>query len=214
MAASPRPDAPDDAEGESRVELWAAPLPQPLSPFAWHGWFVVREGESAARYEVWQRRDVGGTSAGHVHRDLMRAQGGVGGGAARRIFTFTGPAAERLAGVLARALETYPNRDRYVYWPGPNSNTFVRWALDEAGLWDDVLLDPRLVGKDYLGRFGVGMRRAPGVFQFASPLVSLRAGGRAGVVELSALGITVVGFARSPRLLLTPAGFVRLRGEK
>jgi len=212
---APPPPPPEPGDGGPRVELWAAPLPRPLSPLAWHGWFVVREGERATRWEVWQRRDAGGVSAGHVHRDLMRPEGAVGGGPAQRLVSFDADDSARLAAVLKGALETYPHRYLYRYWPGPNSNTFIRWVLDEAGLWGGALLDPRLVGKDYLGRFGVGVRRASGLVQLASPLVSVRFGGQSRLLEVSALGLTVLGLAQSPPTLLTPFGPIRLgTGEK
>jgi hypothetical protein len=28
----------------------------------------------------------------------------------------------------------YPHRDRYLAWPGPNSNTFASWVLRRAGI--------------------------------------------------------------------------------
>lgn len=41
----------------------------------------------------------------------------------------------------------YPHASRYRYWPGPNSNTYVVWALREAAV--DFDLDPRAIGKNY-----------------------------------------------------------------
>ena len=137
---------------EQIVELWHAPLPEPLSRIAWHHWFVVRTGqEKAERYEVWQTQNAGGESIGHVHRDLMRPDGSVGGGPANRIFTWRGEDAEALCRVLELSFDRYPYRYYYAAWPGPNSNTFVAWVLKRAGLAGDarLLLRAQAVGKGW-----------------------------------------------------------------
>jgi hypothetical protein len=41
----------------------------------------------------------------------------------------------------------YPYCDRYRYWPGPNSNTYVAWVLRQAGV--DYPLDRLAVGKNW-----------------------------------------------------------------
>jgi hypothetical protein len=131
------------------VELWYAPLPRPLSRFAWHHWFVVRDGATVARWEVWQRQGAGGESAGHIHRNLKRPETGVGGGPSVCLFAWRGAEAENLARVLERSWTHYPHRSRYLAFPGPNSNTFVAWVLKRAGLSGDaaLLLGWQAVGK-------------------------------------------------------------------
>jgi hypothetical protein len=57
----------------------------------------------------------------------------VGGGRSRVAAAWTGEEAKRIASVLARP-EIYPQRQRYRYWPGPNSNSFVAWVLERAGI--------------------------------------------------------------------------------
>lgn len=113
------------------VELRAARIPL-IGPFAHHHWLVVDDGLGRVRWEVWQRPDVGGTSWGHLHRDLMPWDAGVGNGPSWVLQTWEGSAAERLAARLATAPQQYPWRHRYRYWPGPNSNTFVQWVLEDA----------------------------------------------------------------------------------
>jgi hypothetical protein len=85
------------------------------------------------RWEVWQTKNAGGTSIGHVHCDLKAPEDGVGGGRSRVAAAWTGEEAKRIASVLARP-EIYPQRQRYRYWPGPNSNSFVAWVLERAGI--------------------------------------------------------------------------------
>lgn len=137
------------------VELWYAPLPRPLSWFAWHHWFVVRHGETIDRWEVWQSQSAGGESTGHIHKNLMRPESGVGGGASVRLFRWQGMEAENIVRILEHAWTNYPHRLRYLAFPGPNSNTFVAWVLKRAGLAGDAAL---LLGRQAIGR---GWRSLP-----------------------------------------------------
>ena len=122
------------------VELWYAPLPRPLSLWAWHHYLVTRTGDAADRWEVWQSLDAGGQSVGYVHKNLMHPESGVGGGAAVCVFTWRGADAAALCRALARAWTHYPHRAVYRAFPGPNSNTFVAWVLRRAGLSRDAAL--------------------------------------------------------------------------
>ena len=133
------PDVSDPADFVT-VELWYAPLPRPLSPFAWHHWFVVRHGESAERWEVWQRQNAGGESTGYIHKNLKRPESGVGGGPSVLLFTWRGAEAENIERILERSWTNYPHRLRYLAFPGPNSNTYVAWILRRAGLAGDAAL--------------------------------------------------------------------------
>lgn len=113
------------------VELRYAPLPL-IGAIAVHYWFVVRDDAGGChRWEVWQTANAGGTSYGHVHCNLKPPEADVGGGPTRLAAQWRGAEAERIAAVLARP-EGYPHRNRYRYWPGPNSNSFVAWVLREA----------------------------------------------------------------------------------
>ena len=110
------------------VQLWAARIPGILA-FAEHYWLEVRDGASEARWEVWQHRDAGGVSWGHLHRDLLPRESGVGNGPGRLVAQWTGDEAIRLRSVINASPTTYPWVDRYRLWPGPNSNTYVQWVL-------------------------------------------------------------------------------------
>jgi hypothetical protein len=115
------------------VELRDAPLPF-IGALAVHCWFVVRHDDGACeRWEVWQTADAGGTSIGHVHRDLKGPDEGVGGGPPRLLARWEGEAAKQIKTVLEK-IHHYPYCRRYRYWPGPNSNTFAAWVLREAGI--------------------------------------------------------------------------------
>ena len=115
------------------VELRHAPLPL-IGALAVHCWFVVYDDSGGCeRWEVWQTPDAGGTSIGHVHRDLKGPDEGVGGGPPRTAAKWKGASAEKICQVL-KASDAYPHCRRYRYWPGPNSNTFAAWVLREAGI--------------------------------------------------------------------------------
>ena len=118
----------------ARVELRYATLPFPLGLLAVHYWFVViaPDGERH-RWEVWQTKDAGGASIGHVHCDLKAPDEGVGGGPARTAAQWSGEAAARIRAVLQNC-KAYPYCHRYLPWPGPNSNTFAAWVLRKAGI--------------------------------------------------------------------------------
>ena len=114
-----------------KVQLWYAPLPF-IGAIAVHHWFVVRDDSGAChRWEIWQTRNAGGISNGHLHCDLKPPEAGVGGGPSRVAMEWKGDEARRIAQALQGS---YPHAERYRYWPGPNSNSFAAWVLREAGI--------------------------------------------------------------------------------
>jgi len=116
-----------------KVELRYATLPSVLRLFAAHYWFVVWDDDGCHRWEVWQTKNAGGRSIGHLHCDLKTPDAGVGGGPARTAAQWSGDDAAAIKAVLLDA-HRYPHCDRYLAWPGPNSNTFVSWVLRRAGI--------------------------------------------------------------------------------
>jgi hypothetical protein len=128
------------------VQLRYASLPF-IGAFAAHYWFVVIDGNQCDRWEVWQTPNAGGVSIGHVHCNLKDPDADVGGGPSCVAAAWNGDEARRLLSVLSAAFEAYPYRDRYLPWPGPNSNTFVAWVLRAAEI--DFPLHWRALGKDY-----------------------------------------------------------------
>ena len=128
------------------VELRAARIPL-IGTIAHHHWLVVECDGRRERWEVWQRRNAGGESWGHLHRNLLPADSGVGNGPSWQIRAWEGAAAQDLAGRLERCVDEYPWCQRYRYWPGPNSNTFAQWVLGER-----FALPIRALGKRYAYR--------------------------------------------------------------
>ncbi len=116
------------------VQLRTAPLPY-IGALAVHCWFVVIDEASGEthRWEVWQTRNAGGRSIGHLHCDRSTPGAGVGGGPSRIAHEWRGGEAQAIERVL-RSCARYPYCERYFLWPGPNSNSFVAWVLREAGI--------------------------------------------------------------------------------
>ena len=78
-AATARPN-------EVVVQLRCSTLPDVLGLLVIHHWFAVFDPETGRwhRWELWQQADAGGTSWGHVHKDLMNVDANTGGGIRRR----------------------------------------------------------------------------------------------------------------------------------
>lgn len=129
-----------------KVQLRYASLPGLLGLFAAHYWFVVFDDDGCRRWEVWQTKNAGGRSVGHVHCDLKHPDAGVGGGPARIAAEWQGDEALALKKVL-ETVAAYPYCQKYRYWPGPNSNSFAAWVLRKAGIRHS--LGPMALGKRY-----------------------------------------------------------------
>lgn len=116
---------------------------------------------------------------------------------------WTGDDARRLMEVLRRP-ETYPDHHCYMIWPGPNSNGYARWVLDQAGLGLDF--HPKMVGKDWHGPLGFGVGLTPS--RTGVHLDVLGTGAAIGVkdgIELHLLGLTF-GIDLWPPAIKTPLG--------
>jgi hypothetical protein len=100
-----------------------------------------------------------------------------------------GEGVDELIERIAAAVESYPWKDRYRVWPGPNSNTFIAHVLRAAPELR-VDLPPTAVGKDYLGWRSVGkLPSGTGAQVSALGLVGFAAGVEEGI-EVNLLGLT------------------------
>lgn len=111
--------------------------------------------------------------------------------------------ARRIIDVLERPT-AYPWVETYRLWPGPNSNTYIAWVLEDAGLALD--LPPRMVGKDWIGTFATGVATSHARTGLRASVLGLGAtvGLREGV-ELNLLGATL-GIDLWPPAVKTPLG--------
>ena len=116
---------------------------------------------------------------------------------------WSGDDARRLIEVMRRP-ETYSEHSTYVMWPGPNSNSYARWVLEQAGVSTD--LHPRMIGKDWHGPLGFGVGLTPTRTGVHLDLLTLGAAiGIKDGIELHVLGFT---FAIDlwPPAIKTPMG--------
>jgi len=130
------------------VELRAAKIPV-IGWLAVHYWYVTYTRETAHRWEVWQRRDLKPDSWGHLHKNLMAPQAGVGNGSSWLERQWNGAEALALTQIIEASPDLYPHTHCYRYWPGPNSNTYVQWVLRQAQV--DHVLSWKGLGKGYAG---------------------------------------------------------------
>ena len=189
-----RPEAPV-------VQLRYATLPSLLRPVAVHASFASYEPAEGRwrRWEVWQTR---GGPFGHVRRDRADVDSDIGGGPTWTAREWRGDEARRLIAALERSTNSYPNRDVYRIWPGPNCNTYAAWVLRRAGVAAD--LHPKAVGKDYLGWIGAHRTTTGTGVQVETPLIGAKLGLRDGV-EIHLFCLTL-GADAWPPAVKTPVG--------
>jgi hypothetical protein len=178
------------------VQLRTIDLPQPLRFFAVHSFFVefVPEEGTWHRVEIWDR------SPPYLKKDLWPFDWEMVKDTLRVEREWEGEDALALESVLARSFESYPWREHYVAWPGPNCNTYAAWVLREAKVAGE--LPPRAVGKDY--GCGVGWTTARDGFQAETPVAGVALGLREGV-ELH-VGELALGLHLWPPAVATPLG--------
>ena len=148
------------------IELRAAKIPG-IGRIAVHYWFVIHQHGQTERWEVWQKPGQNQSSWGHLHKNLLAFDRGVGNGDSWVEASWQGDEAAKFIAVLSRCAKDYPDKYRYHYWPGPNSNTYVQWVLNQVGCEHQLL--PQGIGKNHLGWWG--WRRSGEVYQFSTPLL-------------------------------------------
>ena len=107
--------------------------------FAKHYWFVSNKGGELKRWEVSYKKNKyhefgyiwtyqhSFSKALHkyiwdkrVHWEKSEIKEIINGNKARNLIR-----------VLEKSLEDYPFKEKYSFYPGPNSNTFVQWVIDK-----------------------------------------------------------------------------------
>jgi hypothetical protein len=152
------------------VELRVAKIPGVVGWVAVHYWFVIHIEGQAERWEVWQLPSQNETSWFHIHKNLLPFAQGVGNGDSWVETQWQGEQAQKLSDILKSSPQQYPNLNNYHYWPGPNSNTYVQWTLNQAGLAHQLI--PQGIGKNHMGWCGWG--KLAGVSQFSTPLLGVK----------------------------------------
>ena len=159
--------------------------------FAVHTWIAVKRAQDLAftTHEVigwryWRGGTAVVSGTGVPDRHWFGAK-------PKLYLDLRGPEAEALIVRIEAAVESYPFKDSYRTWPGPNSNTFTAWVareVPELGLE----LPPTAVGKDYLGatRFAAFSPSGTGVQVSLLGLLGGLAAWEEGL-ELHVLGLTL-----------------------
>ncbi len=127
----------------AQVSLWSAKIPL-IGLIAVHHWFVVERDNVETRWEVWQSVAAGETYWGHLHKDLMPAYVWPHKDEPVCHQRWYDEQATYLYDRIEKSPENYPWCHVYRYWPGPNSNTYVQWVLQQ-----EYRLGWRAAGKHY-----------------------------------------------------------------
>jgi Protein of unknown function (DUF3750) len=182
--------APDPAATpEAVVQVYGARTWGWRGTFGVHTWVAVKPKDATAYmvYEVigWRMRWADTPVAIHSRAADARWFGSVPELYADK----RGEEAEKLIPRIDAAARSYPFKNEYQAWPGPNSNTFVAWitrAVPELG----VDLPPTAIGKDYLGNSLFGSAPSGKGVQFSlGGIFALTASGVEGL-EVNLLGLT------------------------
>lgn len=138
--------APDPTPAEGAVvQIYAARAFSWRGIFAVHTWIAFkRAGETA-----YSRYDVVGWGDGHkVRRNYGPTDGMWYGARPSLLVDLRGDQAAKIIDHVVAAIASYPYRDLYRTWPGPNSNTFVAHIGREV---PELRLDlpASAIGKDF-----------------------------------------------------------------
>lgn len=127
------------------VRIYGAPVP--LFYGAIHTWFAVKRADATTfdRWEVWV---LSGDPYGFVWKNLFAPDAGIGGGNAKVIAELIGPEADPIIDFIETESPSYPYDNHYVFFPGPNSNSYTEWVIENSH-WD-VKLPDKAIGWDAL----------------------------------------------------------------
>jgi len=128
------------------IELRCAKIPF-LGYLAYHYWFSITDNHNQERWEIWQTQNIVRSSWGHLHKNLMTVTQGVGNGDSWLENQWHEEEAILLSTIIRSTPTEYPYNYCYRYYPGPNSNTYIQWILDQANI--NYLLSWRAWGRYY-----------------------------------------------------------------
>jgi hypothetical protein len=157
---SPQGIAPDvRLEPRAVVQVYAARAFSWRGIFAVHTWLAVKPAGGSAYtvhqvvgWREWQDLPVVVSQEDAPDRAWY-------GNAPELLLDIRGEQASLLIPKITKAVLSYPYRDSYTLWPGPNSNSFVAHVAREVpGL--KLVLPTTAIGKDYLNG-GAPLGRAP-----------------------------------------------------
>jgi hypothetical protein len=181
------------------VLLVTGELSHPIEEIARHPWLAVRhKGEREwITYEVPSVCHCGDNPFDHSpYLDPILHK------------TWRGAEAERAAKCIEREAEAiiHDIDNHYVFYPGPNSNTFGDRILRKCDL--HASLPATSVGKDWRGWFGAGVTSEGTGVQLETPVIGVKIGLKEGI-ELHVIGLSI-GIDLWPPAIILPLGPGRL----
>lgn len=183
---------------QTTVALFSGTLGHPMDGIARHPWFAVRRaGETS-----WHVYEVGGGGTIEDAADNSPYLDSILHGLWR------GAEGERAAACVERVGPRVKQRIEgdYVFYPGPNSNTFGDVVLRECKL--SASLPSTSVGKDWRGLFGVGITSERTGVQVETPVLGVKIGLKEGL-EVHVIGLSF-GIDLWPPAIILPLGPGRL----
>jgi hypothetical protein len=187
---------PDNSE--TVVALFSGGLVRPMEDIARHPWFAVRRkgGTEWHIYEV-----GGGGTTDDASKNSPYLEPILHG-------LWRGEAGERAADCVERVgPEVKRTIERsYVFYPGPNSNTFGDVVLRRCKL--AASLPATSVGKDWRGWIGAGISSERTGLQVETPVLGLKVGLKEGI-EVHIIGLSF-GIDLWPPAIILPLGPGRL----
>lgn len=198
--------APDpETTPEAVVQIYTARAFSWRSVFAIHPWITLkRPGEAAyTRYEV-----VGWGNGVKLRKNYGVPDGLWYGATPEILAEFRGQDAVAMIARIEAAVESYPFKDVYRTWPGPNSNTFLAHVARSV---PEMRLDipPTAIGKDYrawsdpIGRSPSGTGFQVSALGLAGLMVGVEDG-----IEVNLLGLSFGIDFSPPGLRLPGLGIV------
>lgn len=184
---------------QTTVALLTGTLGHPMDDIARHPWFAVRKaGEHA-----WRVYEVGG---GGTEDDPFRHHTSYGSPILHAVWRGAEGAraadcVERVAAGIKADIERH-----YVFYPGPNSNTFGDVVLRRCKL--AASLPATSVGKDWRGWIGAGVTSERTGLQLETPVLGIKLGLKEGF-ELHVIGLSF-GIDLWPPAIILPLGPGRL----
>ncbi|HUQ02587.1 MAG TPA: DUF3750 domain-containing protein [Kofleriaceae bacterium] len=178
---------------ETTVALLTGGLLPPMNDIARHPWFAVRRaGET--EWKVYEVPDLGHESdpfrSHHPYVDPMLHK------------VWRGAEAERAATCLEREAEPWMRRNKYRFYPGPNSNTFGAAMLRACKL--GASLPATAIGKDWRGLIGAGRTTERTGVELHTAIAGIRIGLKEGL-SIHVLGLEF-GIDLWPPAIIVPLG--------
>ena len=180
---------------QTTVALLTGTLTHPMDDIARHPWFAVRKkGETE-----WHVYEVGG---GGTESDPFRKH--------HPYLTpilhglWRGAEAERAAACIEKHAPSVKNyiESHYIFYPGPNSNTFGDVVLRKCKL--SASLPATAIGKDWRGLVGASITSERTGVQLETPIVGLKVGLKEGI-EVHVIGLSF-GIDLWPPAIILPFG--------